>query len=193
MSANSHKAPHVDIHEVFRPIRLDYLWMGFWQRDQDRMLHQHLNFQQIKDRSLHLACTSAASPVASGASTDFRKTLLSAPNQGHPGNVGLSCLRLREGSLAVTSIRCEHIGHGCRNSAAACHIRWLAHLRQTHRIRDAEPDVGGSQFCSRRSCHVALDPCCSPGRFVLRLKNAVLNVYCPDCIKEHWLEFFFIW
>jgi len=147
----------------------------------------------VLSSSLHLAWTSAASPVASAASTDFKKTLLSAPNQGHPGNVGLSCLRLREGSLAVTSIRCEHIGHGCRNSAAACHIRWLAHLRQTHRIRDAEPDVGGSQFCSRRSCHVALDPCCSPGRFVLRLKNAVLNVYCPDCIKEHWLEFFFIW
>jgi len=49
------------------------------------------------------------------------------------------------------------------------------HLRQTHRNRDPELDVGGSQLCSRGSSHVALDPCCSPGRFDLGLRSAVLR------------------
>jgi len=38
----------------------------------------------------------------------------------------------------------------CRNRVAVRCIRRLVHLRQTHRNRDLELDVGGRQFCSRR-------------------------------------------
>ena len=64
----------------------------------------------------------------------------------------------------------------CSNSVAVRCVRRLVHLRQTHRNRDAELDVGCSQFCSRHSCHVAFDPWCSLGRFDLRLRSSVLRL-----------------
>src|SRR5271166_4025367 len=51
----------------------------------------------------------------------------------------------------------------------------LIYAKLTHRNRDPKLDVGGNQFCSRHSCHVAFDPRGALGRFDLRLRRAVLR------------------